>query len=82
MKTVKRFLWRNKWFILVVVVFLFFAVSYTKVALAGTDVELDSIHLAKVTDGFVVWCATDVYFADDLGDALEMALNKIKEETK
>ena len=43
-----RRIWRQKWFILVVVVFLFFAVSYTKVALAGTDVELDKILKAGV----------------------------------
>ncbi len=34
-------IWSNKWFILVCLIALFLMVTYTKVALAGTDVQLD-----------------------------------------
>jgi len=44
----KHCLWRNKWFILAVVVAVFFGATSTKVALAGTDVQLDKILKAGV----------------------------------
>ena len=44
----KRKLWRNKWFILAMVTTMFFALTTTRVALAGTDVQLDKILKAGV----------------------------------
>lgn len=47
----KRGLYRNKWFILAVVVFLFFAATGAKVMAAGTDTQLATILQAGL-DGF------------------------------
>ena len=44
----KRKMWRNKWFILAVMVFLFFAFTGTKVMAAGTDSQLTLILKAIV----------------------------------
>ena len=52
----KRKLWSNKWFILVVVVAVFFGATSTKVALAGTDVQLDKI-LKSGLDGLTAYFA-------------------------
>ena len=52
----KRRLWRNKWFILAVMVAVFFGVTSTKVVLAGTDVQLDKI-LKSGLDGLVAYFA-------------------------
>ena len=50
----KRRLWLNKWFILAVAVSVFFGVTSTKVALAGTDVQLDKILKAGL-DGLTAY---------------------------
>jgi len=49
-------LWRNKWFISLWLVFLFFVVTYSKVAYAGTDTQLDKILKAGV-DGLTAYFA-------------------------
>lgn len=49
-------LWSNKWFILAVVVVVFFGLTTTKVALAGTDVQLDKI-LKSGLDGLTAYLA-------------------------
>ena len=46
--------WRQRWFMLAVIVFLFLAATRVNVALAGTDVQLDKILKAGV-DGFVAY---------------------------
>jgi len=49
-------LWHNKWFILAVVVTIFFALTQTKVVLAGTDVQLDKL-LKGGLDGLTAYFA-------------------------
>lgn len=49
-------LWSNKWFILAVVSAVFFGLTQTKVALAGTDVQLDKI-LKSGLDGLTAYLA-------------------------
>ena len=49
-----RRVWNIRWFLLAVLVFFFFAATYTKVALAGTDVQLDKILKAGV-DGLIAY---------------------------
>ena len=45
---------KNKWFVLVLVIALFWMVSYVRVAYAGTDVQLDKI-LKSGLDGFTAY---------------------------
>ncbi len=49
-------LWRNKWFILVSIVSLFFMATSARVVLAGTDLQLDKI-LKAGTDGLIEYFA-------------------------
>ena len=49
-------LWPNKWFILAVVVAVFMGITQTKVALAGTDVQLDKL-LKSGLDGLTAYFA-------------------------
>ena len=50
----RKSIWRNKWFILICIVVLFLMATSTKVALAGTDVQLDKILKAGL-DGLTAY---------------------------
>ena len=52
----RKQLWHNKWFILACLVVIFFGATSTKVALAGTDVQLDKI-LKAGADGLTAYFA-------------------------
>lgn len=49
-----RRLWSNKWFILAVIVFLFFAATATKAVAAGQDENLTKI-LSTGVDGLIAF---------------------------
>jgi hypothetical protein len=52
----KRRIWKNKWFILVSIVVMFWLITSAKIALAvpGTDVQLEKI-LKAGTDGLIAY---------------------------
>ena len=49
-----KFIWRNRWFLLVSLMSVFILATATKAMAAGTDTQLDKILKAGV-DGFIAF---------------------------